>query len=161
MDVAARRQAAEALRHAVHQFAARQAGQAGQQAVEAEIGAVLADEVQHQAALLAWRQAQPAADLLLEQHRALRGPQQQQRVDHRQVDALVVEVDSHQRAQFAALRAAAARGGVRRHRCCPPRRRPARPARLSQSVMNCACATDTQNTRPGCVPDPPPGAAIR
>ena len=103
MDVAARRQAAEALRHAVHQFAARQAGQAGQQAVEAEIGAVLADEVQHQAALLAWCQAQPAADLLLEQHRALRGPQQQQRVDHRQVDALVVEVDSHQRAQFAAL----------------------------------------------------------
>jgi len=77
--VAARRQAAETVLDAVHQLAARQAGQARQQAVEPELGAVLADEVEHKAALLSRRQAQAAADLLLEQHRALRVPQQQTR----------------------------------------------------------------------------------
>ena len=117
VDVAARRQAAETVFDAVHQFAARQAGEARQQAVEAEFGAVLADEVEYQAALLAGCQAQAAANLLLKQHRALRGPQQQQRVDHRQVDAFVVEINRDQRAQFAAeqtLRRPAAVFRVRR-----------------------------------------------
>jgi hypothetical protein len=109
--VAAWRQAAETVLDAAHQFTARQAGQARQQAVEPELGAVLADKVEHQAALLARCQAQAAADLLLEQHRALRGPQQQQRVDHRQVDAFVVEVDRHQRTQLAAEQHAAGPGG--------------------------------------------------
>ena len=69
-------------------------------------------------------EAQAATDLLLEQHRALRRAQQQQRVDHRQVDAFVVEVHCHQRAQFAAEQAlrGAASSWVS---SCPPRRRPA------------------------------------
>ena len=125
MDVAAGRQAAEAVLDAVHQFATRQAGQARQQAIEPELGAVLADEVEHQAALLAGRQAQAAADLLLEQHRALRGPQQQQRVDHRQVDAFVVEIDRHQRAQLAAEQALRRPAALVARPSCPPRRRPA------------------------------------
>jgi hypothetical protein len=83
VDVAPWRQAAETVLDAVHQLTARQAGQARQQAVEPELGAVLADEVKHQAALLPRRQTQAAADLLLEQHRVVRRPQQQQRVDHR------------------------------------------------------------------------------
>jgi len=47
--------------------------QARQQAVEPGLGAVLADKVEHQATLLARRQTPATADLLLEQHRALRG----------------------------------------------------------------------------------------
>jgi hypothetical protein len=56
-------------------------------------------------------QAQAAADLLLEQHRALRGPQQQQRVDHRQIDAFVVEVAPSPGAHSSPL---ASRCGARR-----------------------------------------------
>ena len=60
-----------------------------------------ADEIQDQAALLALGEAQAAADLLLEEHRALRRTQEQQRIDERQVDALVVQVAGHQRGDLA------------------------------------------------------------
>ncbi|MNC96197.1 hypothetical protein D3C83_135030 [compost metagenome] len=43
--------------------------------VEAEILAVASDEVEDEAGFLALRQAQPAPELLLEEHRALRRPQ--------------------------------------------------------------------------------------
>jgi len=77
VGVAAGRQLAKPVLDAAQQFTPGLAGQPRQQPVEAEIGTVLADEVQHQAARLALVQPQAAADLLLEQHRALRRPQQQ------------------------------------------------------------------------------------
>ena len=50
-------------------------------------------EVEHRAHRLARRAAQSPAELLQEQHRAVRGAQQQQRGDHGDVDALVEQVD--------------------------------------------------------------------
>ena len=101
VDVATRRQQAEALVHRLDQLRARQPGELRQQAVEAEFLAVPADEIEDQAALLALGQTQSAADLLLEQHRALRRAQQEQRIDQRQVDALVEQVAGHQRGDLA------------------------------------------------------------
>ena len=73
--MAARRQLAKTMLDGLCQPRARQAGEGGEQPVEAELAPLLADEVQDQAAVLAWCQTQAPADLLLEQHRALRRAQ--------------------------------------------------------------------------------------
>ena len=88
---------------------------------------MLADEVEHQARLLGGVMAQPAPELLQEQRRALRRTQQQQRVDERQVDALVVEVAREQHVDGALLQArrrvlAIGAVGVHRERGQPARR---------------------------------------
>ena len=62
-------------------------------AVEPELLAMGADEVQHRAERLALRLAQPATELLEEQRRTLGRSQHQDGVDGRHVDALVEQVD--------------------------------------------------------------------
>lgn len=115
LHVASSRQEREALLDLPHQVLAGAAEQRAQAAVEPELATMLADEVEHRAQQLAIRAAQAAAELLDEQRRAVGRAQQQERVDARQVDALVEEVDGEQHLQAAvaevAQRLLALRGG--------------------------------------------------
>jgi hypothetical protein len=71
---------------------ARNPGDCGKDSIEAELGAVLTDEVQHEAAGLAGVMTEPTSELLEEQRRALRGAEEEQGIDKGHVDALVVEI---------------------------------------------------------------------
>ena len=79
--------------HGALDVAAGAAEQGAVAAVEAELLAVGADEVEHGAERLAGGLAQPAAELLEEQRRALGRAQHQHGVDGGDVDALVEQVD--------------------------------------------------------------------
>jgi hypothetical protein len=92
LERAAAGQVREAALEGVAQARSRQAGQGREDRVVPVLLAVLADEVEHQARGLAREQAQAAAELLLEQGRAGGRAEEQQHVDERQVDALVVQV---------------------------------------------------------------------
>ena len=70
----------------------RQTGHHLKELIEAELLPVPSDEVEDEARFLARRQPQSAPELLLEEHRALRRPQEEQGVDVGQVDAFVVQV---------------------------------------------------------------------
>ena len=83
--------------HGPLDVSARAAEQRAVAAVEPELLAVRADEVEHGAERLALRLAQPAAELLEEQRRALGRAQHQHRVDVGHVDALVEQVDREHR----------------------------------------------------------------
>ena len=79
--------------HGAFDVAAGTAEQGAVAAVEAELLAVGADEVEHGAERLARRLAQASPELLEEQGRALGRAQHQDGVDVRNVDALVEQVD--------------------------------------------------------------------
>jgi len=81
--VAAGRQEGEPSLYLVNETLARAAQERPEAAVESELGAVPPDEVQNGANGLAMGAPQPAAQLLKEQRRAVRWPQQQERVDGR------------------------------------------------------------------------------
>ena len=61
--------------------------------IEAKLTVLLADEVDHGQVRLAFGTAKAAAELLREDGRALRGPQEQDGVDARHVDTLAEDVD--------------------------------------------------------------------
>ena len=92
------------------------------QTVKAKIRTVSADEIQDEAALFAFVKAQAASNLLLKEHRALRGTQQKQRVNRRQVNALIVKIAGHKRAQFAPRQTLLVLGGEHRSPSHPLRR---------------------------------------
>ena len=87
---------------------ARHAGEGRQHAIEPKLLAVLADEVEHQTrGLAAVRvEPQPPSELLHEQSRAHGGAQEQERIDKRQIDALVVEVAGEDHVDIARAQAA-------------------------------------------------------
>ncbi len=98
------------------------AEQSAEAAVEAELAGDAADEVEHGAERLARRSAQPAAELLEEQRRALGGTQHQHRVDRGHVDALVEQVDGeHDVALAPAARSASAAVALGRRAVAPDR----------------------------------------
>ena len=69
--------------------------------VEAELAAMLTDEVERRQHRLAPRAAQTAAELLQEDRRALRRAEEQHRVDLREVEALVEEVGGEEAVHLA------------------------------------------------------------
>ncbi len=79
----------------------RDPGHPAEQTVEAESLMLLADEVEHEARWLVLVVAEAAAELLQEEGRALGGPEQQESVHERQVDALVVEIAGEEHVHFA------------------------------------------------------------
>ena len=130
----------------------RGAGDRAVAQVEAELPVRLADEVEHGHAVLALVAPQAAAELLQEDEGALGRPQEQDRVDLREVDALVEQVDGEERPDLAGPQ-------VRRAPpCglavgCPPRPRcDGRPASVNRRAMNSACAMLTQNPSARIVP---------
>jgi hypothetical protein len=84
-----------------HMLAAT-AQQGPQAAIEAELLAVVADEVEHRAQALAVAAPQPTPELLEEQGRAVGGPEQEQAVHAGDVDALVEQVDGEDHLDFSA-----------------------------------------------------------
>ena len=100
-DLAARRQEREAALDVAFQSAAGLPGQGPQPMVEAELLAVVPDEVQDRQNRLVPGSTKPTAELLQEQRRALGGAQEQHRVDVGNVQALVEEVGGEQGVQLA------------------------------------------------------------
>ena len=111
--MAAGRQERELLLHGSLDVAAGAAEQRPVAAVEAELLAVRADEVEDGAERLARGLAQPSAELLEEQRRALGRAQHQDGVDGGHVDAFVEQVDREHDVALAR----------RRGRAAPPRAR--------------------------------------
>src|ERR1035438_9164036 len=91
LNMAARRQGTEPLLHRVNHLAARKSGNRRKQPIKAEVCAVSTDEIQDEAALLPFVKTQAAANLLLKEHGALCGTEQEQGVNRRQVNALIVQ----------------------------------------------------------------------
>ena len=91
--MAARRQEREVVLDLALDVAPAAAEQRAEAPIEAELAAMVADEVEHGAERLSAGASQPAPELLQEEGRALGWTQQQQRVDVRDVDALVEQVD--------------------------------------------------------------------
>ena len=121
LHVAAGGQEGEALLDLLAEVLAGAAEQRAETAVEPELLAVVAHEVEDRAQRLARRPAQSSAELLQEEHRAVGGAQQQQRVDHGDVDALVEQVDREHHlhppvGQVAQRRLALVGGAVGPHR---------------------------------------------
>ena len=79
--------------HGTLDVSSRTAEQCPEAAVESELLAVRADEVQDGADRLAWCLAEPATELLQEQRGALGWPQHDHRVDRGNVDAFVEQID--------------------------------------------------------------------
>jgi hypothetical protein len=75
------------------------AQQRAEATVVAELLAVLPDEVEHRADALAFALPQAAAELLEEEQRAVGGPEHEERVHGRHVDALVEQVDREHHVQ--------------------------------------------------------------
>ncbi len=96
--MAAGGQERELLLHGALELPAGAAEQRPVAAVEAELAAVGAHEVEDRAEPLARRAAQAPAELLEEQRGALRGAQHEHGVDGGYVDALVEQVDREHRA---------------------------------------------------------------
>ncbi|MEI2699996.1 MAG: hypothetical protein V9E94_17270 [Microthrixaceae bacterium] len=124
LHVAARRQERELRLHRSFDVAAGAAEQGPVAAVEAELLAVGADEVEHRAVRLVLRSAQASAELLEEQHRALGGSEHQHRVDVGEVDAFVEQVDGEHDLHVACRQVAQRRSLVRRGGSRPRSRRP-------------------------------------
>ena len=120
--------------------------------------AVVAHEVEHRAHRFPWRPAQSSAELLQEQHRAVGGAQQQQRVDHGDIDALVEQVDREHRlhptiGQVAQRRLALVGGAVTPHRhCSDPRlvEHPSQPGRWSTLTQNPSARIVRTSSTPEC-----------
>ena len=118
--------------------------QCAQLEVEAELLAVIADEVQDGQHGLVLRPPQPSPELLQEDRGALGGSEEQHRVDIGNVDALVEDVDREDCLDVGlredpADSAPALLGALRRSPL-----RSATPASLKAAAMYSACATLTQ-----------------
>ncbi|HEX9765854.1 MAG TPA: hypothetical protein VGA36_03760, partial [Nitriliruptorales bacterium] len=114
LHVAAGGQERELLCHGALELPAGAAEQGPVAAVEAELAAVGAHEVEDRAEPLARRAAQAPAELLKEQRGTLRGAQHEHGVDGGHVDALVEQVDGEHRADLAVGQVT--QGGVSRTR---------------------------------------------
>jgi hypothetical protein len=100
-DLTSGRQEGEAMFDLANEFFSTQTRQSPEALVEAELLALMADEVQCSQHGLAWRRAQPAAELLKKHGRALSGPQEQHGVDIGDVESLIEEVDGEDGIDFA------------------------------------------------------------
>ena len=89
----ARRQEREVIRDLTLDVAPAAAEQRAEASIEAELSAMVADEVEHGAERLPAGPSQAAAELLQEEGRALGRAQEQQGVDVRDVDTFVEQVD--------------------------------------------------------------------
>ena len=123
LHVAARRQEREAPTICVLEVLPASAEQRPKASVEPELLAMMTNEVEHRAERLPGKPTQASAKLLEEQRRAIGGAKQQQRVDGRDVDALVEEVDREERVD-ASGREVCQRSRLARCRGCRPIRRP-------------------------------------
>ena len=105
---------------------------------------LLTNEVQDQARNLPLVMAQAAAELLKKESRTLGGPQQNERVDEREINTLVVEVAREQNVDVLSPVNEMRHGRVLR--CLSLRGRRGRGCRLDvkQVAMNFACSTLTQ-----------------
>src|SRR2546422_199304 len=97
------RQRWESTLDSILERTATQASQRREQLVEAEFATVLANEVEHQACLLSFVKAKPAAQLLKKERRARRGAQKEQCVDKGEIDAFVIEIAGKEHVHFAGL----------------------------------------------------------
>ena len=113
LHVAARGQEREPVLDLPLDVRAAAAEQRPEAPVEPELACGAADEVEHGADRLAGRLPQPASELLEEQRRALGRAQHQQRVDGRNVDALVEQVDGEDDADAPAGQVAQSAPGAR------------------------------------------------
>ena len=101
VEVAAGGQVGEALLDVGFEFSSGAAEHAPVAEVEAELLALVADEVEHGQHVLAFGAAQAAAELLEEDRGALGGAQHEHDVDGGDVDALVEQVDGEQHLHLA------------------------------------------------------------
>ena len=95
-DLAARRQERETLLNLTLQRLAADAGHRAETLVEPELAPLVSDEIQRCEHSLAARQPQAAAQLLEEDGRAFRRPQEEHSVDLWDVQAFVEEVDGEE-----------------------------------------------------------------
>ena len=101
MHVAPGGQERKALLHSAFDVAARTTDESAVAAVEAELPAMCADEIEDGAERLALRSTQATTKLLEEQRRALGGTQHQHGVDRGHVDTFVEEVNREDDADLA------------------------------------------------------------
>ena len=145
-DLGAGGQEREAVLDVALELGARAPGHRAEAPVEAELRAVVADEVERGQHGFAWCQPQSAPELLEEDGGALGGTQEEDGVDGGHVDALVEDVDGHDRLRRPARRSAMRRRG-RAPRVWLVIVAAAMPAWVKRSAMNSAWSIDTQKQR--------------
>ena len=103
LDVTAGRQERKSSLRRANKFASADPGQRAQTQVEAKLAAIVGDEVENRAHLLVVVATQAAPDLLEKHGDRLGRPQEKDRVDLGNVDALVEHVTREDGAELTAL----------------------------------------------------------
>ena len=101
MDGTARRKTREALLYVTLDLAAGSAEDRAESTIEAELPVHVPNKVEGGEALLAFGQPQAAAELLEKDGGAFGGPEEEDGIDLRYVDALVEQIDGEDNVDFA------------------------------------------------------------